>query len=105
MSSARPASLLTTARHVVRELEADEVPRLQALFDANPEYFQVVNGRPALANEAQLEFEELPPAFMCFTRRWFCGVFAADGELEGVLEFISEPERHLICAAGCASRG
>jgi GNAT superfamily N-acetyltransferase len=90
MSSARPASLLTTARHVVRELEADEVPRLQALFDANPEYFQVVNGRPALANEAQLEFEEFPPPSMSFSRRWFCGVFASDGELDGVLVFVSD---------------
>lgn len=86
----RPAPLFATGRHVVRELEADEVPRLQALFDANPAYFQAVNGRHALANEAELEFEEFPPASMSFTRRWFCGVFAADGELEGVLVFVSD---------------
>lgn len=84
------APLFATARHVVRELDAGEVPRLQALFDANPEYFQAVNGRDALPNEAQLEFEEFPPASMSFTRRWFCGVFATDGELEGVLVFVSD---------------
>lgn len=74
---ARPAPLFATTRHVVRELEPGEVPQLQSLFDANPEYFQTVNGRPALADEARLEFEEFPPPSMQFARRWFCGAFGA----------------------------
>jgi GNAT superfamily N-acetyltransferase len=89
MDNASPA-LFATGRHIVRELDAAEIPRLQALFDANPEYFQTVNGRPALPNEAQLEFEEFPPPSMSFSRRWFCGVFASDGELDGVLVFVSD---------------
>lgn len=74
-----------------RALRADEVPALQALFDANPEYFQTVNGRNANPDEAQVEFDELPPAFMSFRARWMLGVFDdADGSLVGVVLVLAD---------------
>lgn len=82
MSDAAP--LFAAAGLHARVLRADEVPALQALFDANPEYFQAVNGRNANADEAQVEFDELPPAHLTFRARWMCGVFDADGALVGV---------------------
>lgn len=77
------------------ELQAHEVPLLQAFFDANPAYFQVVNGRPAEADEAQREFDEDPPAHLSWTRRWFMGLFEPDGTLAGSAIVVSD-----LCAPG-----
>ncbi len=73
-----------------RELAAHDVPLLQALFDANPAYFQVVNGRPADPDEARREYDEDPPAHLTWTRRWFLGLFDADGTLAGVAILVSD---------------
>jgi len=73
-----PPLQFRAGRLAARELAACEVPLLQALFDANPLYFQAVNGRPPHADEAQQEFDELPPPHLPFTRRWFLGLFDAD---------------------------
>jgi len=78
-----------------RELRREEVPALQAFFDANPEYFQTVNGRPARPDEAAQEFDELPPAHLGFGRRWMLGLFdargaAASGELLGLALVLSD---------------
>ena len=73
-----------------QELSADDVPLVQALFDANPLYFQTVNHRHALPDEAQQEFDEYPPASMSFTRRWFAGLFDAQGQAQGVLVVVSD---------------
>lgn len=78
-----------------QELGAHQVPLLQAFFDANPAYFQVVNGRPAEADEAQREFDEDPPAHLSWTRRWFMGLFDADGTLSGAAIVVSD-----LCAPG-----
>lgn len=67
-----------------RELRADDVPLLQALFDANPAYFQVVNGRAALPDEAQIEFDERPPRHLSWTRRWVLGWFDEQRQMAGV---------------------
>lgn len=80
---------------VARELAANEVPLLQALFEANPEYFLAINGRPALPNEARIEFEDRPPASMSYTRQWCLGVFAPDCGLLGVCIVVSD-----LCAKG-----
>jgi len=50
------------------ELAAEDVPLLQRFFDANPAYFQSVNGRVAQPDEAQQEFDDLPPAGMSYRR-------------------------------------
>lgn len=82
---------IRTTLFCCRPLAADEVPKLQALFDANPEYFQTVNGRPALANEAQLEFDEYPPPDLGFSQRWFLGVYdPSQQQLHGVAVVVSD---------------
>jgi GNAT superfamily N-acetyltransferase len=86
-----PAPVLFAAAGLhARVLRADEVPRLQALFDANPGYFQTVNGRNANPDEAQVEFDELPPPHLSFRERWVLGVFDAAGALVGVVLVLSD---------------
>jgi GNAT superfamily N-acetyltransferase len=82
--------LFETPRFRVRELGRDAVPAVQALFDANPEYFVTVGGRAPRPDEAQVEFDELPPDHLSYTRRWFGGVFGRDGALEGVVIVVSD---------------
>lgn len=82
--------LFSTDALSARELRADDVPQLQALFDANPQYFQTVNGRPANPDEAQAEFDELPPPHLSYSRRWFAGLFERDGGLAGVAIVVAD---------------
>ena len=74
----------------MRTLAAGQVPLLQALFDANPGYFQAVNGRPAAPDEAQLEFDELPPPHLPFRQRWVAGLFSDGGALLGTLVLVAD---------------
>ncbi|MEN9419621.1 MAG: hypothetical protein RI988_3241 [Pseudomonadota bacterium] len=74
----------------VRSLLRDELPALQALFEANPAYFQTVAGQPPQPNEAQVEFDELPPAHLSYSQRWFAGIFDSQGALHGVLIVVSD---------------
>jgi GNAT superfamily N-acetyltransferase len=83
-------ALFAAAGLHARVLRADEVPRLQALFDANPDYFQTVNGRNANPDEAQVEFDELPPPHLPFRERWMLGVFDDAGALVGVVLVLSD---------------
>ena len=93
-----PPLQFRAGRMAARELAACEVPLLQALFDANPLYFQAVNGRPPHADEAQQEFDERPPPHLPFTRRWLLGLFDADVDskaLQGVAVIVQD-----LCAPG-----
>jgi GNAT superfamily N-acetyltransferase len=73
-----------------RVLLRHEVPRVQALFDANPEYFRLVNDRCARPDEATVEFDERPPPHLPFRERWFFGVFDARDDLVGVLVVLAD---------------
>lgn len=84
------STLFTIDGFTVRNLRRDELPALQTLFEANPGYFQTVSGRPPQPDEAQVEYEELPPSHLSFTERWFAGVFSPDGALRGVLVLVSD---------------
>jgi GNAT superfamily N-acetyltransferase len=83
-------SLFESADLRGRELAAREIPLVQALFDSNPEYFLSINGRLAKPNEAQTEFDELPPPHLSFTRRWFIGLFDLSHDLVGVAVVVSD---------------
>lgn len=83
-------SLFESSHFVVRELRADEVPTLQALFEANPDYFVTVGGRPPDSDEAQREFEELPPTHLPYETLWFAGVFDRAQSLKGLIIHISD---------------
>lgn len=87
--------LFQAAGHSVRQLLASDVPALQSLFDANPAYFQAVNGRPANPDEAQAEFDEVPPAHLPFAGHWKAGIYDGQGQLVGTLVVLSD-----FCAPG-----
>lgn len=74
----------------VAALAATQVPLLQALFDANPGYFLAINGRRAAPDEAQTEFDELPPPHLPFRQRWVAGVFDGAGSLVGTLVVVAD---------------
>lgn len=73
-----------------RELQAAELPALQAFLDANPAYWLTVNGRPPPPDLARIEFDERPPPHLGWTRRWFLGVFDAASALQGLVEVVSD---------------
>lgn len=73
-----------------RTLAPADVPLLQALFEANAEYFEFSNGVPPAPDAAVLEFEERPPAHLPFTRHWVVGVGAAPDRLEAAMFVVAD---------------
>lgn len=71
-------------------LQRSELPELQALFDANPASFVIVNGQPAAPDTAALEFDEEPPPHLGCSRRWVAGIRDAQGALAGVLVLVAD---------------
>jgi len=79
--------LFSTPAFEVRELRREQAPLLQALFDDNPLYLRTVNGRDPRPDEAETEFDELPPPHLPVSRRWIAGVRARGSEaLVGVVD-------------------
>ena len=89
------APLFQTANFAARELGAAELPLLQTLFEANPEYFLGVTGKSPGPEAAVEEFNDLPPASMNWTRRRVLGFFDASHHLEGMAVIVSD-----LCAPG-----
>lgn len=87
---AAPALVFQTQRFAVRNLSPPDLVELQALFEENPDYFIAVNARRPRADEAEVEFSEMPPPFLSHTQRWFAGVFDQAGAMQGVLHFVSD---------------
>lgn len=93
---AAPTSLFASADLQAVPLPAADVPRLQALFEANPGYFLRINGLPPPATAAQDEFDDLPPPHLGFGQRWMLGVHPPhDGSLVGVINLLSD-----LCTTG-----
>jgi RimJ/RimL family protein N-acetyltransferase len=82
--------MFESPRYVAREMPLSGLPRLQALFEANPELFLITNGRRPETDEAQQHFDELPPPHLSYSRRWFAGVFDRTGELQGHVAIVSD---------------
>ena len=80
----RPPVRFETAGLRARELQADEVPAIQAFFDANPGYWLRVNGAPPPPGLAQEEFDERPPPSMSWSGHDFMGLFDHDDRLQGL---------------------
>jgi len=70
--------------HHARPLRADEVPLLQALYEANPLYFETVTGHGPRPHEAQEAFDDRPPPDMPYRAQECLGLFRHDGTLVGV---------------------
>jgi GNAT superfamily N-acetyltransferase len=69
--------------------EAD-ISQLQALFDANPEYFFATNGLGPTPDAAQIEFDERPPTHLTFSDRFVLGLFDHGDSLRGVVIVIQD---------------
>ena len=78
------ATVFASPHLSARVLRADDVPALQALYDANPEYALVVNGRVPGPSEAQADFDERPPAHLGYSAQWMLGLFDKADALCGV---------------------
>jgi len=79
MKNIEGAPLFSADAFCCREMCADDIPRLQQFFDANPEYFFAVSGQGPNPDEARKEFEALPPAGWPFEKKWLLG-FAGDDQ-------------------------
>ena len=64
-----------------REMTEADVPRLQAFFQANPEYYVAVNGVPPTPTEAREEWETPIPKDIRYEKRWMIDVAGADGAM------------------------
>lgn len=79
------AALFETPRWVVRPMRREELPALQALFEADPGYFVQVGGQPPRPDEAEREFEDRPPPHLNGSAHWFCAIHDRGGRLCGVV--------------------
>lgn len=84
------APLFASAHFAARGLVEADLPRLQALFEANPEYFVAVSGRPPGPDAARVEFDDRPPPHLPWTRRWFLGLHDGAGAMVGVADVVSD---------------
>ncbi|MEI6737326.1 MAG: hypothetical protein WCL29_02495 [Pseudomonadota bacterium] len=84
------APLAMFAGHQLAELNEADIPTLQALYEANPEYCQLVMGRRPLASEAHDDFHSLPPADFPMNKKWMIGLVKSDCELIGVADVVSD---------------
>lgn len=85
--------LFASARLEAHELAEADIPALQALYDANPEYFLTVNGCRPGADLARTDFDERPPPQLGYTRQWMLGLYErgqAGGPLAGVITVVSD---------------
>jgi len=83
-------TLFETPRWQVRGLQEDELPALQALFEANPGYFELVGGRPPVPGAARQVFDDRPPPELSYRTQWCAGAFDRSGALRGLLIVVAD---------------
>ena len=81
--------MLHAAGYEAVELSADDLPALQAFFEANPLYFESVNGELPGPGTAREVFDDAPPPEMSFSKKFLIGFQDADGQLVGMAEVVS----------------
>src|SRR5690349_11094016 len=68
-------------------LDGDSV---HGFFEANPQYFVDINGKPPHAGLGREEIEELPPPEMPFTRKYALGFEDGAGDLQTIAMIVSD---------------
>jgi len=58
----------------VQDLLPQDAPALQAFYEANPEYFLIVDGAPPPSTAAADDLADRPPPDMPWRERWFLGI-------------------------------
>jgi ribosomal protein S18 acetylase RimI-like enzyme len=72
------------------ELQGEDLADLQYFFEANPEYFLAVEGRPAKPSEAEEEFHDAPPEGWSYTKSWYMGFVDETSDLIGMASLVSD---------------
>lgn len=72
------------------ELAPAQAPLLQAFFDANADYFVIVNGEPAAVGEAMEEITGELPAGFSYTKKWVIGYADASGTLVAMANVVTD---------------
>jgi ribosomal protein S18 acetylase RimI-like enzyme len=82
---------LFTVGHIqVRQLQASDIARLQAFFDANPAYFVAANGEPARPSEAHDEFHDRPPPEMSHGRVMTLAFDDTQGRMQAMAMLVAD---------------
>lgn len=76
--------------HRIAELQPDSSDRLQAFFDANPEYWLRVFGSPPGPTDAQELFERFPPPEMTWRTKHVLEIAAGDGSVGAIADVITD---------------
>jgi GNAT superfamily N-acetyltransferase len=70
-------------------MDGGDIPRLQAFFQANPEYHASVNGEPPSPTQAREEWNSpLPPDFP-YEKRWMIDIAGPDGSMAAMASVVS----------------
>lgn len=72
------------------ELSQADVPRLQAFFDANPEYFLAIGDEGPRPTTAQEEFDSVPPTEFPYRQRWMLAWTGDDGAMVGMADVVAD---------------
>ncbi len=72
------------------ELHQADVPRLQAFFDANPDYFLTIGGEGPKATTAQEEFDSVPPPEFPYRQRWMLAWTDDAGAMVGMADVVAD---------------
>ena len=81
--------LFAAGEFAATEMREEDIPRLQAFFEANPEYDLAVNGAPPGPTAARDEFASRPPAEMRHDKCWVLQVDGADGAMAAMAGIVS----------------
>jgi RimJ/RimL family protein N-acetyltransferase len=73
-----------------RTLQPHDAPLLQSFYEANPDYFLMIDGAPPPATAASEDLAEQPPAGMAWRERWFIALQDPQGRTVAVVEVISD---------------
>ncbi len=66
------------------------MPRLQAFFDANPQYFLTIGGEGPKPTTAQEEFDSVPPPAFPYRQRWMLAWTDDDGAMAGMADVVAD---------------
>ena len=81
--------LFAAGAFAATEMREEDIPRLQAFFEANPEYDLAVNAAPPAPTAARDEFASRPPAQMRHDKCWALLVDGGDGAIAAMAGIVS----------------
>jgi ribosomal protein S18 acetylase RimI-like enzyme len=73
-----------------RELTTEDAALLQSFFEANPDYFLIVEGEPAAPDKAHEELRGELPQGWSFSKNWMLGYQTEDRSLAAAMQFVTD---------------